>query len=53
MDNTVKVTSIHLIFAIVAALLSSALTIGWFGFTNPVIAALVGIVIKFLLMMKN
>ena len=48
MDNTVKVTSIHLIFAIVAALLSSALTIGWFGFTNPVIAALVGIVLLYI-----
>ena len=48
MDNTVKVTSIHLIFAIIAALLSSALTIGWFGFTNPVIAALVGIVLLYI-----
>ncbi|MBX7076387.1 MAG: DUF5379 domain-containing protein [Methanobacteriaceae archaeon] len=48
MDNVVKVTSIHLIFATIAALLSSAFSIGWLGLTNPVIAALIGIVLLYI-----
>ena len=35
MDTTIKVTSIHIIAALVAALISTALTVGWFGFKNP------------------
>lgn len=38
MDATIKVTSIHLIAALVAALISTGLTVGWFGFKNDIFA---------------
>ena len=40
MDTTVKVTSIHLIFGIIAAFLSYVFTIGWLGFKNDVFAGI-------------
>jgi hypothetical protein len=34
MDTTVKVVSIHLVAAIVAALISVSFSLGWLGFKN-------------------
>ena len=48
MDNTPKVTTIHLIFAVIAALLSTTLTLGWIGLKNDILAALVGIVLLYI-----
>ena len=48
MDNTPKVTSIHLLFAIIAAVLSTAFTLNWFGFRNDGIAALIGFVLLYI-----
>lgn len=48
MDNTPKVTTIHLIFAIIAALLSTTFTLGWIGFSNDAIAALIGIILLYI-----
>ena len=36
MDTTVKVTSMHIVAGLVAALISTALTVGWFGFKNDI-----------------
>ena len=38
MDITIKVTTIHVVTALVAALISTALTVGWFGFKNDIFA---------------
>ena len=47
MDTTIKVTSIHLIAGLVAALFSAALTAGWFGFKNDVFAFFVAVIILY------
>ena len=48
MDATIKVTGIHIIFALIAALLSAALSAGWFGFKNDVFAFFVAAIILYL-----
>ena len=45
MDVTVKTVSIHIVAAIVAALISTAFTTGMLGFTNHVFAFVVGLVL--------
>ncbi len=47
MDTTVKVTSIHLIFGIIAAFLSYVFTIGWLGFKNDVFAGILPFIILY------
>ena len=47
MDTTVKVTSIHLVFGLIAAFLSAALTAGWFGFKNDVFAFFIAAIILY------
>ena len=47
MDVTVKTVSIHLVAAIVAALISTAFTTGMLGFKNHVFAFIVGLVILY------
>ena len=47
MDTTIKVTSIHIIFALIAALLSTGCTVGWFGFKNDVLAFIVAVIILY------
>lgn len=47
MDTTIKVTTIHIIAAIVSALISAGLTIGWFGFKNDVFAFFVAVIILY------
>ena len=47
MDDTIKVTSIHIVAGLVAALLSAALTAGWFGFKNDVFAFFVAVIILY------
>lgn len=47
MDTTIKVTAIHLVTAIVAALLSTGLTVGWFGFKNDIFAFFVAVIILY------
>ena len=41
MDTTIKVTSIHIVAALVAAIISTALTVGWVGFKNDIFAGFV------------
>ncbi|MBQ2653972.1 MAG: DUF5379 family protein [Methanobrevibacter sp.] len=47
MDTTIKVTSIHIIFGLIAALLSTGLTVGWFGFKNEIFAGLLALIILY------
>ena len=47
MDTTIKVTSIHIIFALIAALISTALTVGWLGFKNEIFAGFVALIILY------
>ena len=47
MDTTIKVTSIHIIFGLIAALLSAGLSIGWFGFKNDVFAFFIAAIILY------
>ena len=47
MDTTIKVTSIHIIAALVAALISNALTAGWLGFKNDIFAGFVALIILY------
>lgn len=47
MDTTIKVTSIHIVFALISALISTALTLGWFGFKNEVFAGFVALIILY------
>jgi len=46
MDTTIKVTSIHIVAGLVAALLSAALA-GWFGFKNDVFAFFIAVIILY------
>ena len=47
MDSTVKIVSIHIAAAIVAAIISTVFTTGMLGFTNHVFAFALGIVILY------
>ena len=47
MDTTIKVTSIHVVFGIIASLFSAGLTAGWFGFKNDVFAFFVAAIILY------
>ncbi len=47
MDTTIKVTSMHIVAGLIAALLSAALTAGWFGFKNDVFAFFVALIILY------
>ncbi len=47
MDTTIKVTGIHIIFGIIAALISAALSLGWFGFKNDIFAFFVAVIILY------
>jgi uncharacterized membrane protein len=47
MDTTIKVTSIHLVAALVAALISTALTAGWLGFKNDIFAFFIAVIILY------
>ena len=47
MDKTIQVTSIHIVFALIAAALSAALTLGWFGVKNDVFAFFVAVIILY------
>ena len=47
MDTTIKVTGIHVVFGIIAALFSAGLTAGWFGFKNDVFAFFVAAIILY------
>lgn len=47
MDTTIKVTSIHIIFALIAALISTALTVGWVGFKNDLFAGFIALIILY------
>ena len=47
MDTTIKVTTIHVIFALIAALISAALTLGLLGFKNDIFAFFVAVIILY------
>ena len=47
MDTTVKVTTIHVICALLTALISTAFTVGWLGFKNEVFAGLIALIILY------
>lgn len=47
MDTTVKVTTIHVIAALITALISTALTLGWLGFKNDVFAGIIALIILY------
>ena len=47
MDTTVKVTTIHIIAALFTALISTALTLGWFGFKNDIFAGIIAIIVLY------
>lgn len=47
MDTTIKVTSIHVVFAILASFVSAGLTAGWFGVKNDVFAFFVAAIILY------
>ncbi len=47
MDDTVKTVSIHVGAALIAAVISTAFTLGWLGFKNDVFAFVIGIVILY------
>ena len=47
MDATVKVTSIHIVFALIAAFISTVLSKGWIGFKNDIAAFIVAAIILY------
>ena len=47
MDTTIKVTSIHIAAALVASLISTALTLGWLGFKNDIFAGFIALIILY------
>lgn len=47
MDTTIKITSIHIIFGIISALISAGLSIGWFGFKNDIFAFFIAVIILY------
>ncbi len=46
-DTTVKVVSVHIVAAIIAAFLSASFSLGFFGFKNEVLAFVVGLIILY------
>lgn len=47
-DATIKIVSLHLVTAIIAAILSASFSLGWFGFKNEVLAFAIGLIILYL-----
>ena len=47
MDTTIKVTSIHIVFGLIAALISTAFTLGWLGFKNDIFAGFIALIILY------
>ena len=47
MDTTVQVTNIHIIAALFTALISAALTLGWFGFKNDIFAGIIALIVLY------
>ena len=47
MDTTVKVTTIHIIFGLIAAFISTVLSKGWIGFKNDIAAFIVAAIILY------
>lgn len=47
MDTTIKVTTVHIIFALITALISAGLSIGWFGVKNDVFAGLFALIVLY------
>lgn len=47
MDTTIKITSIHIVTALIAALISTALSAGWFGVKNNVFAFFIAAIILY------
>ena len=45
MDTTIKITSIHVVAALFASLISAAL--GWFGFKNDVFAFFIALIVLY------
>ncbi len=46
-DTTIIVTSIHIIAALIAALISTGLSSGWFGFKNDIFAFFIALIILY------
>lgn len=49
MDTTVKVVSIHLVAAVVAAVISASFSLGWLGLKNEAIAFVAGLIILYII----
>ncbi len=49
MDTTVKVVSIHLVAAIVAAFISVSFSLGWLGFKNEALSFVAGLIILYVI----
>ena len=47
MDTTIKVTTIHIVAALFAALLSTASSAGWLGFKNDIFAFFIAAIILY------
>lgn len=47
-DTTIKIVSLHVVTAIVAAILSASFSIGLFGFKNEVLAFAIGLIILYI-----
>ena len=47
MDTTIKVTSIHIVFALIAAFISTVLSKGWIGFKDDIAAFIVAAIILY------
>ena len=47
MDTTIKVTSIHIVAALVAAILSAVFSLGWLGIKNDFFGVIISIVILY------
>lgn len=46
-DTTIKVVTIHIVAALIAAVFSTSFSLGWFGFKNEVLALAIGIIILY------
>jgi len=47
MDSNVKIVSVHLVGALISAVLSVSLSLGWLGFKNDVFAFIIGLIILY------
>ena len=47
-DTTIKVVTIHIVAALIAAVFSTSFSLGWFGFKNEVLAFAIGLIILYL-----